>query len=110
MPEAIRTGVTVSACFNTPCLNQPLQNPSCGRTETRLKTQDVTKLVRRAPLGELTDYIQSAQQIDRQVDAVAFHEFDASIQTLAEERRRVVFEAIRQARIARSRIKSWRLR
>ena len=95
MPEAIRTGVTISACFNAPCLNQPLQNPSCGKAKTRLKAKHATKLVCRAPLRELTDHIQPAQQIDRQVDAVAFHEFDASIQSFAEERRRVVFEAIR---------------
>ncbi|HWN65416.1 MAG TPA: hypothetical protein VNN24_06985, partial [Candidatus Binatus sp.] len=57
----------------------------------------------------MIDNIQSSEQIDRQIDAITLHEFDASIQTFAEQRCRVSLKPLREAGIVRLRVKVRRL-
>jgi hypothetical protein len=56
--------VTVGSCLYATGLDQALQDPTQGETETWLKRKHVTKVIRRSPFTELIDHTQSAQQID----------------------------------------------
>ena len=56
----------------------------------------------------MIDNIQSSEQIDRQIDAITLHEFDASIQTFAEQRCRVSLKPLREPRVVWLRVKGWR--
>src|SRR5207248_9137412 len=108
--QVVRAGAAVGMGLHATGLDQALQNPTQGETETRLKRKRLAKLIRRLPLAELIHGVQPAQQIDSQIDAIPLHQFNALIQAFAKHRWRVTFEPMRQTRITRLSYKYRRVR
>ena len=105
MSQTKGANVIIGSRFDTAGLEQTLQKPTQSGTEPRLKGKDVTKAGRGSPVTELLNYIQPAQQIDSQVNAITLHQFNTLIQAFAEQRWRVIFEQVGQSRMARRSVK-----